>query len=75
MLRKKTLPKNIIFPLFQGMMKPDSPMRSFTFAASVLPLVNFCNSTSAKTILQNFIGTGNNPNYLSIKSVSVGRKL
>jgi hypothetical protein len=73
--QKEIITKKLFISLFQGMTKPDSLMRSITFAASVLPLVNFCNSTSAKTILQNFIGTGNNPNYLSCKLVSVGRKL
>jgi hypothetical protein len=73
--QKEIITKKLFIPLFQGMTKPDSLMRSITSAASVLPLDHFCNSTNAKTMLQNFIGTGNNPNCLSCKLVSVGRKL
>jgi hypothetical protein len=80
--QKEIIAKKIFIPLIQGMLLlqytnqnimtktlPSGPlMSSFTLAASVLPLVHHCNSTHAKTILQNYVGQNNDSNFASVKA-------
>jgi hypothetical protein len=80
--QKEIIAKKIFIPLIQGMFSlsfmhqnpitkalPSGPvLPSFTLAASVLPLVHHCNSTHAKTILQNYVGQNSAFNFATIKA-------
>jgi hypothetical protein len=80
--QKKIVANNMLIPLIQNMfyflhLSQDRRinelpnglfMTSLTRATSVLPLIHYCNSTSANMILQNFVGQGNIPSFSIVKT-------